>query len=89
MHFDQFNAFKKEKMYFFTTHPISSIVSPDTLSNENYWLVNSYFQIYWTIIVDQIHTYQILQTDLVWPRMLSWFSKNCWLLVLGGSFNVL
>ena len=49
----------------------------------------AFSQIYWSIIVDQIHTYQILQTDLVWPRMLSWFSKNCWLLVLGGSFNVL
>ena len=23
------------------------------------------FQLYWSIIVDQIHTYQILQTDLV------------------------
>ena len=34
MHFDQFNAVKKEKLYFFTTHPISSLVSPCTLSNE-------------------------------------------------------
>ena len=25
----------------------------------------AFFQIYWSIIVDQIHTYQILQTDLV------------------------
>ena len=37
MHFDQFNAVKKEKLYFFTTHPIFSLVSPCTLSNENYW----------------------------------------------------
>ena len=35
-----------------------------------------FFQIYWSIIVDQIHTYQILQTDLVWLRMLSWFTKK-------------
>ena len=47
------------------------------------------FQIYWYIIVDQIHTYQILQTDLVWLRMLSWFSKICWPLASGVSFNVL
>ena len=25
----------------------------------------AFFQIYWSIIVDQMHTYQILQTDLV------------------------
>ena len=31
MHFDQFNAVKKENLYFFTTHPIF------TLSNEKYW----------------------------------------------------
>ena len=37
MHFDQFNAVKKEKLYFFTTHPIFTLVSPCTLSNENYW----------------------------------------------------
>ena len=77
MHFDQFIAVQKEKIYFFTTHPIFSIVSPCTLSNEKYWKVNSIFQIYWYITVDQIHTYQILQTELVWLRMLSWFSKNC------------
>ena len=89
MHFDQFTAVQKEKFYFFTTHPIFSIVSPCTLSNEKYWKVNSIFQIYWHIIVDQIHTYQILQTDLVWLRMLSWFSINYWLLASGVSFNVL
>ena len=43
MHVDQFNAVKKEKLYFFTTHPISSLVSQGTLSNENYWKVNSFF----------------------------------------------
>ena len=89
MHFDQFTAIQKEKFYFFTTHPIFSIVSPCTLSNEKYSKVNGIFQIYWHIIVDQIHTYQILQTDLVWLRMLSWFSINCWLLASGVSFNVL
>ena len=77
MHFDQFIAVQKETIYFFTTHPIFSIVLPCTLSNEKYWKVNSIFQIYWYITVDQIHTYQILQTELVWLRMLSWFSKNC------------
>ena len=77
MRFDQFIAVQKGKLYFFITLPISSIVSPCTLSNEKYWKVNSIFQIYWYIIVDQIHTYQILQTDLVWLRILSWFSKNC------------
>ena len=35
MHFDQFIAVQKEKIYFFTNHPIFSIVSPCTLSNEN------------------------------------------------------
>ena len=89
MHFDQFIAVQRGKLYFFTTHPIFSIVSPCTLSNEKYWKVNSIFQIYLYIIVDQIHTYQNLQTDLVWLRMLSWFSKNCWLLASGVSFNAL
>ena len=28
MHFDQFNAIQKEKIHFFTTHPIFSIASP-------------------------------------------------------------
>ena len=79
MHFDQFIVVQKEKFYFFTTHAIFSIVLPCTLSNEKYSKVSSIFQIYWYIIVDQIHTYQILQTDLVWLRMLSWFSKNCWI----------
>ena len=77
MHFDQFIAVQKEKIYFFATHPIFSLASPCTLSNEKYWIVNSIFQIYWYITVDQIHTYQILQTELVWLRMLSGFSKNC------------
>ena len=36
MHFDQFNAVKKENMYFFTTHPIFSLASPITSSNETY-----------------------------------------------------
>ena len=89
MHFDQFIAVQKGKLYFFTTHPIFSIVSPCTLSNEKYWKFNSIFQIYLYIIVDQIHTYQNLQTDLVWLRMLSWFSKNCRLLASGVSFNAL
>ena len=80
MHFNQFIAVLKEKFYFFTIHPIFSIVSPCTLSNEIYWKINSIYQIYLYVAVDQIHTYQILQTDLVWLRMLSWFTKNCWLL---------
>ena len=38
MHFDQFNAVKKKKkIHFFTTHPIFSIASPCTLSNEKNW----------------------------------------------------
>ena len=61
MHFDQFIAVQKGKFYFFTTHHIFSIVSPCTLSNEKYWKVNSIFQIYLYIIVDQMHTYQNLQ----------------------------
>ena len=35
MQFDQFNAVKKEKLYFFTIHPIFSITSLCTLSNKN------------------------------------------------------
>ena len=87
MQFDQFIAVQKGK--FFTTQTIFSIVSPCTLSNEKYWKANSIFQIYFYIMVDQIHTYQILQTDLVWLRMLSWFSKNCCILASGVSFNAL
>ena len=34
MHFDQFNAIQKEKFHFFTTHPIFSIASTCTCSNE-------------------------------------------------------
>ena len=34
MHFDKFNAVKKEKLYFFTIHLIFSIAPPCTLSNE-------------------------------------------------------
>ena len=37
MHFDQFKAAQKEKVHFFTTHPILCIASPCTLSNEKYW----------------------------------------------------
>ena len=37
MHFDQFNAIQKEKIHFFTTHPIFNIASPCKLSNENKW----------------------------------------------------
>ena len=37
MHFDHFVAVQKEKFHFFTTHPIFSIASPCTLSNEKYW----------------------------------------------------
>ena len=51
MHFDQFIAVQKEKIYFFTTHPIFSIVSPCTLSNENYWKVNSIFQIHHSLFI--------------------------------------
>ena len=36
MHFDQFIAVQKEKFHFITTHPIFSIASPCTLSNEKY-----------------------------------------------------
>ena len=36
MYFDQFNSVKKEKLYFFTIHPIFSIILPFTLSNEKY-----------------------------------------------------
>ena len=90
MHFDQFNAVKNEKLCFFTTHPISALPHHAHFQMKNIGKsIAFFFQIYWSIIVDQIHTYQILQTDLMWLRMLSWFSKNCRLLVLGGSFNVL
>ena len=75
MHFDQFIAVQKGKFYFFTTHPIFSIVSPCILSNEKYWKVNSIFQIYWYVIVDQIHTYQILQTDCVTAHAQLIFEK--------------
>ena len=90
MYFDQFNAVQKETFHFFTTHPIFSIASPCTLSNEKNYVGSFFFFKYIkSIIVEQIYTYQMLQMDLVWLRMLSWFSKNCWLLALGVSFNVL
>ena len=87
MHFDQFISVQKGKFYFFTAHPISALSHHAHFETKNIENINSIFQIYWYIIVDQIHTYQILQTELVWLRMLSWFSKNFWLLASGVSFN--
>ena len=38
------NAFNKEKHDFFTTHPIFSLVSPCTLSNDLQWEVDNFFK---------------------------------------------
>ena len=69
MHFDQFNAVKKEKLYFFTIHPIFILASQTTNLDKSL----AFFQIYWSIIVNQIHNNQILQMDLAWLCMPSWF----------------
>ena len=60
MHSDQFNAVKKKKMYFFTTHPFSGLSHHAHFQTKTIDKSIAFFQIYWSIIVDQIHTYQLL-----------------------------
>ena len=60
MHFDQFNAIKKKKLYFFTTHPFSGLSHHAHFQTKTIDKSIAFFQIYWSIIVDQIHTYQLL-----------------------------
>ena len=66
MHFDQFNAVKKEKLYFsLPLTPFPALSHQAHFQTKTIDKSIAFFQIYWSIIVDQIHTYQILQTDLV------------------------
>ena len=60
MHFDQFNAVKKKKLYFFTTHPFSGLSHHAHFQTKTIDKSIAFFQIYWSIIVDQTHTYQLL-----------------------------
>ena len=60
MHSDQFNAVKKKKLYFFTTHPFSGLSHHAHFQTKTIDKSIAFFQIYWSIIVDQIHTYQLL-----------------------------
>ena len=60
MHFDQFNAVKKKKLYFFTTHPFSGLSHHAHFQTKTIDKSIAFLQIYWSIIVDQIHTYQPL-----------------------------
>ena len=60
MHFDQFNAVKKKKLYFFTTHLFSGLSHHAHFQTKTIDKSIAFFQIYWSIIVDQIHTYQLL-----------------------------
>ena len=73
-HFDQFNAVQKETIPFLYNPPhFQPCLTMHTFKRK---ILISFFQIYWYIIVNQIHTYQILQTDLVSLRMLRWFKKK-------------
>ena len=60
MHSDQFKAVKKKKLYFFTTHPFSGMSHHAHFQTKTIDKSIAFFQIYWSIIVDQIHTYQLL-----------------------------
>ena len=60
MHFDQFNAVKKKKLYLFTTHPFSGLSHNAHFQTKPIDKSIAFFQIYWYIIVDQIHTNQLL-----------------------------
>ena len=60
MHFDQFNAVKEKKLYFFTTHPFSGLSHHAHFQTKTIDKSIAFFQIYWSMIVDQIHTYQLL-----------------------------
>ena len=60
MHSDQFNAVKKKKLYFFTTHPFSGLSHHAHFQTKTIDKSIAFFQIYWSIIVDQIHTYELL-----------------------------
>ena len=60
MYSDQFNAVKKKKLYFFTTHPFSGLSHHAHFQTKTIDKSIAFFQIYWSIIVDQIHTYQLL-----------------------------
>ena len=60
MHSDQFNAVKKKKLYFFTTHSFSGLSHHAHFQTKSIDKSIAFFQIYWSIIVDQIHTYQLL-----------------------------
>ena len=60
MHSDQFNAVKKNTLYFFTIHPFSGLSHHAHFQTKTTDKSIAFFQIYWSIIVDQIHTYQLL-----------------------------
>ena len=67
MHFDQFNAVKKKKNCIslpptpFSALPHHALFQTKTVDKSIVFILN----IYWSIIVDQIHTYQMLQTELM------------------------
>ena len=60
MHFDQFNAVKENKLYFFTTQLFSGLSHHAHFQTKTIYKSIAFFQIYWSMIVDQIHTYQLL-----------------------------
>ena len=60
MHSDQLNAVKKKKLYFFTTHPFSGLSHHAHFQTKTIDKSIAFFQIYLSIIVDQIYTYQLL-----------------------------
>ena len=58
MDFDQFNAVKNEKLYFFTTIPFSALPRHAHFQTRHTGKsIAFFFQIYRSIIVDQMHTY--------------------------------
>ena len=64
MHFDQFNAVEKEKKCIsLPPTPFSALSHHAHFQTKIIDKSVAFFQIYWSIIFDQIHTYQILQTD--------------------------
>ena len=65
MQFDHFTAVKKEKLYFFTINPFSALPHHAHFQTKHIDKSIAFFQIYWSIIIDQIHTYQITRMDLV------------------------
>ena len=70
MHFDQFNAVQKENSISLPPTQFWALPHHANFLTKHFDKSIAFFKYR---IVDQIHTYQILQTDIVWLRMLSWF----------------